>query len=117
MPLVGSVAPAYPRCRIAIIIEGGLVKKKKPRIGIAHARCVCRTGSIAWPEQRTWCRLRGFSPEWPISPAIFHRSLDRCAGAAGKAPGAFSHPTTPSAHPYVLMNYQGKPRDVDDARP
>ncbi len=30
----------------------------------------------------------------------------------GKAPGAFSHPTTPSAHPYVLMNYQGKPRDV-----
>jgi oligoendopeptidase F len=30
----------------------------------------------------------------------------------GKAPGAFSHPTTPSAHPYVLMNYQGKARDV-----
>ena len=30
----------------------------------------------------------------------------------GKAPGAFSRPTTPSAHPYVLMNYQGKPRDV-----
>src|SRR6202522_4570621 len=30
----------------------------------------------------------------------------------GKAPGAFSHPTTPSAHPYVLLNYQGKPRDV-----
>ena len=30
----------------------------------------------------------------------------------GKAPGAFSHPTTPSAHPYVLVNYLGKPRDV-----
>jgi oligoendopeptidase F len=30
----------------------------------------------------------------------------------GKAPGAFSHPTVPSAHPYVLMNYQGKIRDV-----
>jgi oligoendopeptidase F len=30
----------------------------------------------------------------------------------GKAPGAFSHPTTPSAHPYVLLNYQGKTRDV-----
>src|SRR5258708_8778517 len=30
----------------------------------------------------------------------------------GKAAGAFSHPTRPSAHPYVLMNYQGKPRDV-----
>src|SRR2546428_10017648 len=30
----------------------------------------------------------------------------------GKAPGAFSHPTVPSAHPYVLLNYQGRPRDV-----
>jgi len=30
----------------------------------------------------------------------------------GKQQGAFSHPTVPSAHPYVLLNYQGKPRDV-----
>jgi oligoendopeptidase F len=30
----------------------------------------------------------------------------------GKAPGAFSHPTVPSAHPYILLNYQGKTRDV-----
>jgi oligoendopeptidase F len=30
----------------------------------------------------------------------------------GKSPGAFSHPTVPSVHPYILMNYQGKPRDV-----
>ena len=30
----------------------------------------------------------------------------------GKAPGAFSHPTVPSAHPYILLNYQGKLRDV-----
>jgi oligoendopeptidase F len=30
----------------------------------------------------------------------------------GKAPGAFSHPTTPSAHPYILVNFLGKPRDV-----
>ncbi|MGH6749929.1 MAG: M3 family oligoendopeptidase [Methyloceanibacter sp.] len=30
----------------------------------------------------------------------------------GKSPGAFSHPTVPSAHPYILLNYQGKARDV-----
>lgn len=30
----------------------------------------------------------------------------------GKSPGAFAHPTVPSAHPYVLVNYQGKTRDV-----
>ncbi|WP_336069271.1 M3 family oligoendopeptidase [Nitratireductor rhodophyticola] len=30
----------------------------------------------------------------------------------GKSPGAFAHPTVPSAHPYLLLNYLGKPRDV-----
>jgi oligoendopeptidase F len=30
----------------------------------------------------------------------------------GKTPGAFSHPGVPSVHPYVLLNYLGKPRDV-----
>jgi oligoendopeptidase F len=30
----------------------------------------------------------------------------------GKAPGAFAHPTTPSAHPYILLNFLGKARDV-----
>ncbi|USO02240.1 MAG: M3 family oligoendopeptidase [Alphaproteobacteria bacterium] len=30
----------------------------------------------------------------------------------GKTSGAFSHPTVPSAHPYILLNYQGKMRDV-----
>ena len=30
----------------------------------------------------------------------------------GKSPGAFSHSTVPSAHPYIMMNYMGKPRDV-----
>jgi oligoendopeptidase F len=30
----------------------------------------------------------------------------------GKQPGAFAHPAVPSVHPYVLLNYQGKPRDV-----
>tara|TARA_B100000700_G_scaffold325859_1_gene435782 strand:- start:9042 stop:10850 length:1809 start_codon:yes stop_codon:yes gene_type:complete len=30
----------------------------------------------------------------------------------GKSPGAFAHPTVPSVHPYLLLNYQGKTRDV-----
>ena len=30
----------------------------------------------------------------------------------GKAPGAFAHPTVTEAHPYVMLNYLGKPRDV-----
>src|SRR6185437_2864420 len=31
---------------------------------------------------------------------------------AGKSPGAFAHPTVPSAHPYIMLNYMGRPRDV-----
>ena len=31
---------------------------------------------------------------------------------AGKSPGAFSHSTVPCVHPYVLLNYHGKSRDV-----
>ena len=51
--------------------------------------------------------------KWPTSPAASSTatgSMRRCG--PGKAPGAFAHPTVPSAHPYVLLNYMGKPRDV-----
>ena len=44
---------------------------------------------------------RFFDERWIDAPA-----------RPGKSPGAFAHPTVPSAHPYVLLNYQGKPRDV-----
>ena len=30
----------------------------------------------------------------------------------GKAPGAFAHPTVTDVHPYIMLNYLGKPRDV-----
>ncbi|MFM7703054.1 MAG: M3 family metallopeptidase, partial [Alphaproteobacteria bacterium] len=31
---------------------------------------------------------------------------------AGKDSGAYSHPCVPDVHPYILMNFQGKTRDV-----
>ena len=56
---------------------------------------------------------RGFSVEMAdIAERFFTDRWIDAPVRPGKAPGAFSHPTTPSAHPYVLMNYQGKPRDV-----
>ena len=56
---------------------------------------------------------KGFAPEMSeIAGRFFERGWIDAPVREGKAPGAFSHPTTPSAHPYVLMNYQGKPRDV-----
>ncbi|WP_258036070.1 M3 family oligoendopeptidase [Parasaccharibacter apium] len=34
------------------------------------------------------------------------------AAVPGKSSGAFAHPVVPSVHPYLLMNYHGRPRDV-----
>src|SRR5271154_6084555 len=56
---------------------------------------------------------RGFSPRMAdIARRFFDEGWIDAPTRPGKAPGAFAHPTTPSAHPYVLVNYLGKPRDV-----
>jgi len=56
---------------------------------------------------------RGFSPEMSdIARRFFDEGWIDAPARPGKTPGAFAHPTTPSAHPYVLVNYLGKPRDV-----
>ncbi|QPC85432.1 M3 family oligoendopeptidase [Mesorhizobium sp. NBSH29] len=54
-----------------------------------------------------------FSPEMgDIAKTFFDRNWIDAPARPGKAPGAFAHPTVPSAHPFVLLNYMGKPRDV-----
>ncbi len=47
-----------------------------------------------------------------IASRFFDRSWIDAPVRPGKAPGAFAHPAVPSVHPYVLVNYMGKPRDV-----
>ncbi len=55
----------------------------------------------------------GFAPEMAaIARRFFDERWIDAPVRPGKAPGAFAHPTVPSAHPYVLVNYMGKPRDV-----
>lgn len=55
----------------------------------------------------------GFSPKMSdIAGDFFDKNWIDAPTRPGKAPGAFAHPTVPSAHPYVLLNYQGKTRDV-----
>ncbi len=54
-----------------------------------------------------------FSPEMAaIAKDFFDKNWIDAPTRPGKAPGAFAHPTVPSAHPYVLLNYLGKTRDV-----
>ena len=47
-----------------------------------------------------------------IATMFFDKGWVDAAITPGKASGAFSHPTVPSAHPYILMNFAGKARDV-----
>jgi len=54
-----------------------------------------------------------FSPKMAeIADGFFAKRWIDAPVREGKSPGAFSHPTVPSAHPYIMMNYMGKPRDV-----
>jgi oligoendopeptidase F len=71
--------------------------------------------TIAWSEaqETVLTAYRAFSPDMAeIAERFFARRWIDAPVRPGKAPGAFAHPTVPSAHPFVLLNYQGKPRDV-----
>ena len=71
--------------------------------------------SFSWSEARQIVldAFAGFDPEMAkIATPFFERNWIDAAPRAGKSSGAFSHPVTPSAHPYILMNFAGKSRDV-----
>jgi oligoendopeptidase F len=70
---------------------------------------------VTWDEARdtVLSAYGGFSPQMSdIAAQFFDKSWIDAQLRPGKSPGAFSHGTVPSVHPYVLMNYQGSPRDV-----
>ncbi len=73
------------------------------------------TRTVPWDEARNTVlsAYAGFSPDMAaIASRFFEGRWIDAPTRPGKAPGAFSHPTVPSVHPYVLLNYQGKTRDV-----
>ena len=56
---------------------------------------------------------KAFSPELAkVGQKFFDHQWIDVPVRPGKSPGAFAHPTVPSAHPYLLLNYLGKTRDV-----
>jgi oligoendopeptidase F len=115
--LVASVRAAYPKLshRYYQLKAKWFKKKRLPHWDRSAPLPFAATGTIAWPEAKNMVltAYRGFSPQMAdIAERFFTDRWIDAPVRPGKAPGAFSHPTTPSAHPYVLMNYQGKPRDV-----
>jgi oligoendopeptidase F len=115
--LVTAVRAAYPRLshRYYALKAKWFGKKRLPywdrnaplpqvpmrNVGWAEAKDTVLTAYGAFSPKMAEIAERFFDERWIDAPV-----------RPGKAPGAFSHPTTPSAHPYVLLNYQGKPRDV-----
>ncbi|MXV44123.1 M3 family oligoendopeptidase [Saccharibacter sp. 17.LH.SD] len=70
---------------------------------------------ISWEEGKAIVHkaYAGFDPEMGQYAELFLKNpwID-AAAVPGKSSGAFAHPVVPSVHPYILMNYQGRSRDV-----
>lgn len=115
--LVASVRAAYPRLshRYYKMKARWFKKKSLPYWDRNAPLPFAAKSQIEWGDAKSTI-LKAYGDFSPQMASIAERFFDdRWIDAPvrpGKAPGAFSHPTTPSAHPYVLMNYQGKPRDV-----
>ncbi len=73
------------------------------------------TRIISWAEaERTVTEAyAAFDPAMAdLAKPFFTKGWIDAGVKAGKAPGAFAHPTVTEVHPYVMLNYLGKPRDV-----
>ena len=115
--LVSSVHAAYPRLAHRYYkLKAKWFGKDKLEYWDRNAPLPkVETRTIGWDEARETVlgAYSTFSPRMAdIARNFFDKSWIDAGVRPGKATGAFAHPTVPSAHPYVLLNYMGKPRDV-----
>jgi len=112
-----AVVNAYPR------LSHRYYELKRGWLGLDRMQVWDRNAPLPLEEPRTigWDEARetvlsayeGFAPEMAeIARPFFDRGWIDAPSAKGKAPGAFAHPTVTDVHPYVMLNYLGKPRDV-----
>ena len=70
---------------------------------------------VGWEEAVETVRsaYAAFDPRMAaLAEPFFSKGWIDAGVKPGKAPGAFAHPTVTTVHPYVMLNYLGKPRDV-----
>ncbi|TDL81236.1 M3 family oligoendopeptidase [Palleronia sediminis] len=115
--LRNAVVDAYPR------LSHRYYELKRKWLGLDRMQVWDRNAPLPMEDDTRvqWDRARGmvldayadFSPRLAeLAEPFFERGWIDAAVTPGKAPGAFAHPTVTDAHPYVLLNYLGKPRDV-----
>ena len=115
--LIAAVRDSYPR------LSHRYYKLKARWLGVEELPFWDRNAPLPEQEEHTisWSEAEetvlsaygAFSPEMAAVGGRFFagRWIDAPV-RPGKASGAFAHPTVPSAHPYLLVNYQGRVRDV-----
>lgn len=115
--LRSAVVAAYPR------LSHRYYELKRKWLGLDRMQIWDRNAPLPMEDTRTvpWEEARAtvleayaaFDPRMAgIARPFFERGWIDAGVKPGKAPGAFAHPTVTDAHPYVMLNYLGKPRDV-----
>jgi len=115
--LVSAVKSAYPRLshRYYWLKAKWFKVKQLPYWDRNAPLPEARERTIPWDEAEATVldAYRAFSPMLAdVGQRFFAENWIDADVRPGKESGAFSHPVVPSAHPYILMNYQGKTRDV-----
>lgn len=115
--LRNAVVAAYPT------LSHRYYRLKAKWLGLGKLQVWDRNAPLPMEEKRTvgWEEARqtvlsayaSFAPEMAdLAGSFFDSGWIDAAVKPGKAPGAFAHPTVTDVHPYVMLNYLGKPRDV-----
>ena len=115
--LVEAVRAAYPRLshRYYALKAKWFGKKRMPYWDRNAPLPKVPQRTIPWTEARATILTAygAFSPKMAeVADWFFEKNWIDAPVRPGKQPGAFAHPTVPSVHPYILLNYMGKPRDV-----
>jgi oligoendopeptidase F len=115
--LIAAVRAAYPR------LAHRYYRLKARWFGVEQLPYWDRNAPLPEEDDRTvpWSEAErvvlgayaAFSPDMAaIGRRFFEHQWIDAPVRPGKSPGAFAHPTVPSVHPYLLLNYLGKTRDV-----
>ncbi|MFC3615888.1 M3 family oligoendopeptidase [Lutimaribacter marinistellae] len=112
-----AVVAAYPK------LSHRYYELKRKWLGLDRMQVWDRNAPLPLEEPRTigWDEAektvmeayQAFDPRMgDLAQPFFKKGWIDAAVKPGKAPGAFAHPTVTEVHPYVMLNYLGKPRDV-----
>jgi oligoendopeptidase F len=112
-----AVVNAYPR------LSHRYYELKRKWLGLDRLQVWDRNAPLPMEEKREigWDQAKdtvltaysGFDPKMAeLAQPFFTDGWIDAGVKPGKAPGAFAHPTVADCHPYVMLNYLGKPRDV-----